>query len=81
MLAGVTAASTLVPGGYRIELRVPANLIPGGLAPGRVLGFDVSYIDVDTSDRYTHAVQFRWTGSNWSFFSTQDFARMTVAGP
>jgi lysophospholipase L1-like esterase len=80
MLDGVTIASAPTKVGYIIEVRVPAAHFPGGvLAPGLSVGFDFAAINVDRQDNYLTAVEFRWSGSNGSAFSTREFGTLTMA--
>lgn len=80
MLTGVRVASRLVDGGYVMEMRVPANLLPdGGASAGQTLGFDWAVIDVPQSAKYHHARSRRWTGSPIGWRSTRDFASLTCA--
>lgn len=79
MLEGVQVASTLIKGGYRMEMHIPKSLLPdGGPKAGQVLGFDWAAIDVPASSEYHHALTRRWTGSLGSWRLTRDFGTLTL---
>lgn len=79
MLDGVTVASAPTPRGYVLEVRVPAKHFPGAsLQPGMVVGLDFAAVNVDRQDNYLSAVEFRWSGSGSSSFSTREFGTLTL---
>ena len=80
MLEGVRVASTLVPGGYQMELHVPKALMPdGGPSPDHEFGFDWQVIDIPASNAFHHAVSRRWTGSPFGWRITRDFGTLTLS--
>lgn len=79
MLEGVTVASAPTKVGYIIEVRVPAAHFPDGvIKPGQCVGFDFATVNVDRHDNYLTAVEFRWSGSPFSSFSTREFGTLTM---
>ncbi len=80
MLKGVKVASSLTNTGYIIEMAVPAAQFPGGvITPGTTFGLDFTVDDVDRFEDWSDLTQMRWSGSQYSFFSTLEFGQMTLA--
>ena len=80
MADGCQAASSVTGSGYIIELRIPAEKFPAGkITPGTSIGFDLTVNNLDRSDNFQEAVQMRWSGSGWSFFSTREFGVLKIA--
>lgn len=80
MLTGVTVASTIIPGGYAMEMRIPKALLPGGgPVAGQELGFDWAVNDIPPSGRFHHGRQTRWTGAPNGWNHTRDFAVLVLA--
>ena len=79
LLEGVVFASSLTNTGYILEIMLPAGHFPAqGLMPGRSYGLDISVDDVDRFSRWSELTMMRWSGSQFSFFSTIEFGAMTL---
>lgn len=79
LLAAASMASSLTNSGYILEIKIPAGLFPDeGLTPGKIYGLDISVDDVDRFSNWSELTQIRWSGSQYSFFSTLEFGRMTL---
>ena len=80
MLEGVRVASTLVPGGYQMELHIPKALMPiRGPSAEQKFGFDWQVIDIPASGAFHHAVSRRWSGSPFGWRITRDFGTLTLS--
>ena len=78
ILSGMQAASTVTENGYFMEGRIPIRkFIPGGLAGGRVVGFDLA-VD-DTDDAAKRKTQMSWSGSGNSYSDATVFSRLRLA--
>ena len=79
MAAGTSLASSTNNTGYILEFSVPASQFPGGtIAPGMTVPFDFAVNDFDRNDSWADIVQFRWSGSAWSFFSTREWGMLKL---
>jgi len=80
MKQDVTVASSLTKTGYILEMSVPAHLFANGVIPaGATYGLDITIDDVDRYRRWPDLVQMRWSGSQYSFFSTAEYGKMTLS--
>ncbi|MEZ0296016.1 MAG: GDSL-type esterase/lipase family protein [Candidatus Methylacidiphilales bacterium] len=81
MLAGTRMAARLTSNGYELEFAVPKSNFTGTngeIRPGTVLGFDFSMNDLDISDRFSTAVQLRWSGSARTPYSTDSWGTLKL---
>ena len=79
MLEGLVCRSSLTNTGYILECQIPAARFPNGaLVPGATYGLDFSVNDVDRFENWNDLIQFRWSGSQYSFFSTLEWGVMTL---
>jgi hypothetical protein len=81
-VAGAQAAVRRRPGGYDLELAVPAGLLnAGALAAGKQMGFTIGLVDDDDGGNRSGAVDnyLIWAGNNTVSGAAQ-FGLLTLAG-
>jgi len=78
--AGVSMATTTIPGGYVVEASIPwTTLGLGSPNAGQMLGFDVG-VDVNHNGGQCRDGQLIWNGEADDYANASDYAQLTLAG-